>query len=202
MAKKSLKPTTTLFPVPTVMVTCQDEAGRGNIITIAFAGVVNSAPPMIGIAVRPSRYSYRIMKESKEFVVNIPSERLLRVTDFCGVASGRDVNKFEATGLTPNPSQEIRAPLIAECPVNLECVVRQILPLGSHDLFIGEIVALHVDDAVLRPNQSIDIQRALPFTYCPGAREYWNLKEHIGNYGFTKGRISENNSLSQKPEKI
>jgi flavin reductase (DIM6/NTAB) family NADH-FMN oxidoreductase RutF len=189
MAKKSMKPSTTLFPLPTVMVTCQDGNGRGSIITIAYAGVVNAEPPMIGIAVRPSRYSYNIIKESNEFVVNIPNERLLKATDFCGVVSGRDIDKFEATGLTAHPSSKVRAPCIAECPVNLECMLKQVVSLGSHDLFIGEVVALHAEETILRPNQSIDIHRALPFVYCPGAREYWSVKEPIGTYGFTKGKL-------------
>ena len=193
MSKKSLKPTTAVFPIPTVLVTCQDGRGRSSIITISFIGVVNSDPPMISIAVRPNRYSHPIIKESNEFVVNIPSEKMLKVTDFCGVASGRDVNKFDVGKLTPIPSEKVKVPSIAECPINLECVLKHILSLGSHDLFIGEIVALRADEGVLRSNQSsVDIQKILPFAYCPGgpgALEYWGLRECIGTYGFTKGKI-------------
>jgi flavin reductase (DIM6/NTAB) family NADH-FMN oxidoreductase RutF len=193
MTKKSLKPTTALFPIPTVLVTCQDQKGRSSIITISFIGVLNADPPMIGIAVRPNRYSYEIMKEAMEFVVNIPTEKMLKVTDFCGVASGRDVNKFEATGLTPISSEKVKVPSIVECPVNLECAVKQILPLGSHDLLIGEIVAFRADEAVLRPNLfSVDLHKILPFAYCPGgpgSLEYWGLREPIGIYGFTKGKL-------------
>ncbi len=191
--KKSLKPTSMIFPLPAVLVTCQDERGRSSVITISFIGVVNSDPPLISVAIRPNRYSHPIIKESNESVVNIPSETMLRVTDFCGVASGKDINKFEAGRLTPIPSEKVKAPSIAECPVHLECVVKQILFLGSHDLFIAEIVALRVDEAVLRPNQSsVDIQKILPFAYCPGgsgALEYWGLREFIGTYGFTKGKL-------------
>jgi len=191
--KKSLKPTAVIFPLPVVLVSCQDKKGQNNIITISFIGVLNSDPPLISVAIRPNRYSHPIIKESNEFVVNIPSETMLKVTDFCGVASGKDINKFEAGRLTPISSEKVKAPSIAECPVHLECVVKQILPLGSHDLFIAEIVALRVDEAVLRPNQSsVDIQKILPFAYCPGgpgALEYWGLREFIGTYGFTKGKL-------------
>jgi flavin reductase (DIM6/NTAB) family NADH-FMN oxidoreductase RutF len=193
MAKRSLKPTTAVFPLPTVLVTCQDAKGRSSIITISFIGVVNSDPPMVGIAVRPSRYSHPIIKESMEFVVNIPSEKMLKVSDFCGIASGRNVNKFEATGLTPIPSEKVKVPSITECPLSLECVVKQILSLGSHDLFIAEIVAVRADEEVIGANQSsVDLAKILPFAYCPGgtgALEYWSLKEHIGNHGFTKGKM-------------
>jgi flavin reductase (DIM6/NTAB) family NADH-FMN oxidoreductase RutF len=193
MAKKSMKPETALFPLPTVLVTCQDQKGRSSIITISFIGVLNSDPPMIGIAVRPNRYSHPIIKESMEFVINIPSERMLRVTDFCGTASGRNVDKFEMTGLTPIPSEKVKVPSIKECPVNLECAVRQILSLGSHDLFIAEIIGFRADEEVLRPNQiSVDLQKIHPFAYCPGgsgALEYWGLRESIGAYGFTKGKL-------------
>ena len=189
MGKKSLKPSATLFPVPVVMVTSQDEGSRANIITLAWVGVVNSIPPMIGIAMQPSRYSSKIIKKTREFVVNIPSEDLLRATDFCGTASGENIDKFETTGLTGVPAERIKAPLIAQCPVNLECVVKQVVPLGSHDLFIGEVVALHVEETILRQDGSINIEKAIPFVYCPGAREYRGLHRVIGTYGFTKGEV-------------
>ncbi len=191
MAKRCVKPATSLFPFPTpvVMVTCQDQTGGVNIITLAWVGVVNSEPPMIGIAIRPSRFSYRIIEASREFVINVPSGALLEVTDFCGVTSGAKVDKFEATGLTAAPSQELKTPLIEECPVNLECVVRQVLPLESHHLFIGEVVVIHVEEAFLEQGHAINIQRILPLAYCPGARKYWNLGSSIGTYGFTKGQL-------------
>ncbi len=191
MAKRSFQPKIELvpFPTPAVMVTCQDYAGKVNIITLGWVGVVNSDPPMIGIAVRPSRFSNRMIKESREFTVNVPSEELLKVTDFCGVVSGKDVDKFESTGLTADPAREISAPLIKECPVNLECVVREILSFGSHDLFIGEVVVFHVDETVLKNGHSIRIENVLPFTYCHGARQYWKLGGSIGAYGFTQGRL-------------
>ncbi|NIS59730.1 MAG: flavin reductase family protein [Proteobacteria bacterium] len=191
MAKRSLQPKISLspFPTPTVMVTCRDHAGEVNIITLGWVGVVNSEPPMIGIAVRPSRFSHRMIKESREFAVNVPSEKLLKVTDFCGVVSGKDVDKFESTGLSAVPAEKIRAPLIQECLVNLECVVRKILSLGSHDLFIAEVVVFHVEKTVLKNGQSIRIENVLPFTYCHGARQYWNLGRSIGAYGFTRGRL-------------
>jgi flavin reductase (DIM6/NTAB) family NADH-FMN oxidoreductase RutF len=193
MAKKTISPTTLLFPLPVVLVTCKDELGRESIITISFISIVNSDPPMIGIAVRPNRYSHDIIKKSGEFAVNIPSEDLLKITDYCGVASGKDVNKYTATQLTPIPSKKVKVPSIQECPVNIECVVKQVLHLGSHDFFVGEIVSLQADEEVLRPNQSsVDIQKILPFSLSmggKGALEYWGIRCPIGTYGFTKGEL-------------
>lgn len=189
MAKRCLEPAPSLFLTPVVMVTCQDRDNRVNIITLAWVGVVNSEPPMIGIAVRPSRFSHGIIRESGEFVVNVPSQDLVRETDFCGITSGEKVDKLSATGLTAVPAKKLRAPLIQECPVNLECVVRQILGLGSHDLFIGEVVMVHAEETVLGPGQSIDLEKARPFAYCPGVGQYWNLKEPIGTHGFTRGQF-------------
>jgi len=188
MARKSLEPTTMLFPIPVVLVTSVNEAGRANIITLAFVGVINSEPPMVGISIRPERYSHANVKGSKEFVVNLPPEKMVRELDACGVLSGKETDKFSSTGLKPVPAEKVKPPLIDECPVQLECQVKQIIPLGSHDLFLGQIVALHVKEEVQKEKGGIDISKALPFVYCPGAREYWNLGKCIGHYGFTKGK--------------
>jgi flavin reductase (DIM6/NTAB) family NADH-FMN oxidoreductase RutF len=193
MAKRNLKPTAAVFPVPVVLVTCQGETGAPNIITISYIGILSSKPPMIGIGVRPGRYSYGLIEKSKQFVVNIPSEEMLKVSDFCGTVSGRNVDKFEAAGLTPVPSEKVKAPAIEECPVHLECEVKQVVPFESHDLFMAEIVALRVEETVLQSGKpSIDIRKALPFSLCPaggGVLEYWGLRERIGAHGFTKGKI-------------
>ncbi len=181
MAKQELKPTTALFPVPTVLVTTcgKDE---NNIITLAWVGTVCSEPPKIGISIRPSRYSYGLLKKCKEFVVNTPSEDLLIKTDRAGILSGRDIDKFTQIGLTPLKSKKVKPPLIKECPINMECKLEQVIPLGAHDLFIGEIVALHADDNVIT-GKKIDVSRVRPIAYA--AHEYWNLKEKIGTYGFS-----------------
>jgi len=177
-----------LFPTPVVLVTCVDEAGKPNIITLAWVGTINSEPPMIGISIRPERYSHACVKRSREFVVNLPTEEMVRKVDACGVLSGKEMDKFASTGLKPIPAQKLKPPLIDECPVQMECKVKEIISLGSHDLFLGEIVALHVKEEVQKEKGRIDITKALPFVYCPGAREYWNLGKRIGHYGFTKGK--------------
>ena len=188
MGRKSLSPTTLLFPTPVVLVTCVDEKGKPNIITLAWAGVVNSEPPMIGISIRPERYSHGCIKGMGEFVVNLPSEEMVRGVDACGVVSGRETDKFDLTGWKAVPAEKVKAPLIDECPVQMECKVKQIISLGSHDLFLGEVVALHVKEEVQKERGRIDIPKALPLVYCPGAQEYWSLGKPLGHYGFTKGK--------------
>ena len=189
MPKKSLKPTSALLITPAVLVTCQDEGANPNIITLAWVGVANSDPPMISIAIRPERYSYGIIKRTGEFVANLPTAAILKEMDFCGVASGSKLDKFSMTRLTPMPAEKLKAPLIKECPVNLECRVKQILPLGSHDLFLGEVVAAHMDTEIQDEKGRMDVEKARLFAFCPGGMEYWSLGERIGKYGFTKGKL-------------
>lgn len=180
VAKIIRKPSTYLYPVPVVLVTCGIE--KPNIITLAWVGTVCSDPPMVGIAVRPDRHSHHLIEETGEFVVNIPGEELLEATDRCGHASGRETDKFAATGLTPEPASEVRTPLIAECHVNMECKVRQKLELGAHDLFLGEVVAVHVDEEVLdEGGRRIDYGSARPFVLT--FAEYRGLGEPLGTYG-------------------
>ena len=143
--KKIKSPSTALTPVPAVLVTVASADGRDNIITLAWVGTVNSEPPMISISVRPSRYSHRLLEETGEFVVNLPTEDMVRELDLCGMVSGRDQDKFELCGFGRESASEVKAPLIDRCPVNIECVVRNKMSLGSHDLYIGEILAVHVD---------------------------------------------------------
>ncbi len=188
MGRKSLPPATMLFPSPVVLVTSVDGAGKPNIITLAWVGTVSSEPPMIGISIRRERYSHACVKESKEFVVNLPTDEIVRKVDACGVVSGKTTDKFSSMGLKPIPAEKVKPPLIDECPVQMECRVKQIISLGSHDLFLGQIVALHVKEEVQKEKGRIDITKALPFVYCPGANEYWNLGKCIGHYGFTKGK--------------
>jgi len=188
MGRKSLPPTTMLFATPVVLVTCVDEAGKPNIITLAWVGVINSEPPMLGISIRPERYSHTCVKKTKEFVVNLPSEKMVRAVDICGVLSGRDTDKFSYLGWKPIPAQKVKPPLIDECDVQMECEVKEIISLGSHDLFVGQIVALHVKEEIQRGKGRIDIIKALPLVYSPGAHEYWNLGKRLGHYGFTKGK--------------
>jgi flavin reductase (DIM6/NTAB) family NADH-FMN oxidoreductase RutF len=188
MGRKTLPPATLLFPTPVVLVTCVDEAGKPNIITLAWVGVVNSEPPMIGISIRSERYSHACIKRSKEFVVNLPSEEMVRKVDACGVLSGKETDKFASMEWKQVTAQKVKPPLIDECPVQMECRVKEMISLGSHDLFLGEIVALHVKEEVQKEKGRIDIPKVLPLVFCPGANEYWNLGKCIGHYGFTKGK--------------
>jgi flavin reductase (DIM6/NTAB) family NADH-FMN oxidoreductase RutF len=188
MGRKSLPPTTLLFPTPVVLVTCVDEAGKPNIVTLAWVGVVSSEPPMIGISIRPERYSHVCVKATKEFVVNLPSEEMVRKVDACGVLSGKETDKFASMRWKQVPAQKVKPPLIDECPVQMECRVKEMISLGSHDLFLGEIVALHVKEEVQKEKGRIDITKALPLVFCPGANEYWNLGKCLGHYGFSKGK--------------
>jgi len=182
-------PATVLAPVPAVLVTVAG-GDKGNIITIAWVGTVCSTPPMVSISVRPSRYSHELLCENREFVVNMPRASQVEPVDYCGVVSGRDVDKWQATGFTPLPATKVGAPLIAECPVNLECVVRHQLTLGAHDLFIGEIVATHFDEEVLDSRGHPDNAALEALAYNNG--DYWSLGEKVGSYGFSaklrKGR--------------
>lgn len=180
--KKS--PWAALFPCPVVLVTCVDSKGKPNIITLAWVGTVCSNPPMLGLGIRPHRYSYGLIERSGEFVVNIPTKEILKETDFCGTVSGKDVDKFSQTGLTPEPAEKVKPPLIKECPVNIECVVKKKIPLGVHHLVLGEIVHVHVDQEILNEKGRIDFNRASPFVYNQG--EYWSLNRKIGVYGFSK----------------
>jgi len=178
------KPYTALFPCPVVLVTCVDSTGKLNIITLAWAGTVCSEPPTIAFGIRPSRYSHKLIENSKEFVVNIPTAKILKETDYCGVTSGKDTDKFSKTKLTPEPADKIKAPLIRECPVNMECILKNKLPLGAHDLFIGEIVQVHINQNILDEKGNIDFTKADPFTYNQG--EYWSLHKKLETYGFSK----------------
>ena len=142
-------------------------------------------PPMVGISIRPTRHTHRLVRETMEFVLNLPSQKWLKETDYCGSISGKETDKFLTVGFTTAEADQVKAPLINECPLNLECKVKQILNLGTHDLFIAEIVAVHADEAVLEGND-IDVSRLSPISYCPNVKEYWALGEKIGTHGFSK----------------
>lgn len=184
MTKIALPPGTAVYPVPVVLVTCKDKkTGKPNIITIAWCGVVCSAPPLIGISIRPSRYSHRLIAETGDFTVNIPSRKILKQADLCGMVSGSNTDKFKDCSFTPVASGKISSPMIGECPVNIECVLRQTIKLGSHDMFIGEVVAVHADTDIVSEDNSIDYARALPISYIQG--EYRAIGDRIGRHGFS-----------------
>lgn len=182
MVKVTIKPGTYLYPVPAVMVTC-GLPDKPNIITLAWVGTVCSEPPMVGISIRPSRYSHGLIKERGEFAINLPTTDLVRVLDYCGSVSGRKVDKFAATGLTPSPAKAIESVVIAECPVNIECEVEQILPLGTHDLFLGKIVAVQVNEDILEGQAEPDLAKARLLAYA--GHRYWSLGQLLGTHGFS-----------------
>jgi len=167
------------------MVSCHNNKGEDNIITIAWVGIVSSQPPMLSIAIRPERHSFDMIKETMEFVVNLPDEKLLYENDFCGVKSGREVNKFETLRLTSIKGEQVKAPIIQECPVNLECKVTDILPLGSHHLFLAEIVNIQVNEEYIKGEQ-VDLQECRLFTYLKGT--YYGLGDILGRAGLSVRR--------------
>lgn len=183
MGKTNFKPGNMLYPVPAVMVSCQRPGEKANIITVAWAGTVCSAPAMVSISVRKERYSYDILKETKEFVINLVTKDLVRAADYCGVRSGRDVDKFAQMHLTELPSSTVRAPGIAESPVNIECRVTEVKPLGSHDLFLAEVTNVTVDDRYMDESGKFHLNKSGLTAYSHG--EYFVLGEKVGSFGFS-----------------
>lgn len=188
--KQSWKPGTMIYPVPAVLVSCGDGEQK-NIFTVAWTGTVCTNPPMCYISVRPERHSYEIIKRTGEFVINLTTASLARATDWCGVRSGRDYDKFEQMGLTPIEASVVGAPAVEESPICIECRVRQILPLGSHDMFLADVVNVLVDEAYINPETNrLELERAAPIVYSHG--EYFRLGEVIGHFGW---------SVRKKPKK-
>lgn len=183
MTKVIRKPSTALYPVPAILASCGVD-DRINIITLAWVGTMCSNPPLIGIGVRPIRYSYGLIQEHPAFVINLPRADQVRWVDYCGMVSGRDVDKWAACDFTPVPTEEIGVPLIAECPVNIPCRVQQVLSLGAHEFFIGEVLSVHVDEALLDEKGSLDIEKAEPFAYLNG--DYRRVGELLGTIGYSK----------------
>lgn len=177
-----------LYPLPVVMVSMADKNGKSNIITIAWAGTVCTNPPMISISVRPERYSYPILRDTGEFVINLTTRKLAYATDYCGVKSGRDVDKFKELGLTSLLASCVEAPLIGESPVNLECKVDSVIPLGSHDMFLAEVVAVHSDRRYMDEQNKFHLEWAEPIVYSHG--DYLLCGEQIGTFGFSVRRRS------------
>lgn len=182
--KKELwKPGNMLYPLPVVMVSVRDKDGKDNIITLAWVGTVCTNPPMVSISVRPERYSYSILKETGEFVINLTTKDLTYATDYCGVKSGREVDKFKEMHLTPIPATKVNASMIGESPVNLECKVTQVLPLGSHDMFLAEVVAVHADEKYMDENHKFHLEYAEPIVYSHG--DYLSCGEKLGSFGYS-----------------
>ena len=178
------KPGTMLYPIPAILVTCGEYGGAQNIITVAWTGVVCSEPAMLSIAIRPGRHSYEMIRKSGEFAINLTTAAMAPAVDWCGVKSGRGLDKFKEMKLTAMPAEHIRAPLINESPLNLECRVRQVLELGSHHVFIAEILAVHADPSYFDAKTGFfNLAAAEPLCFCHG--HYYRLGKHIGKFGFS-----------------
>lgn len=183
MAREYWKPSNMLYPVPAVMISCADENGRANIMTAAWTGTVCSDPVMLSVSIRPERYSHDIIERTGEFVVNLTTKRLAFAADWCGVRSGRNYDKFREMHLTRMPCRIVKAPGIAQSPVCLECRVRNILHLGSHDMFIAEVVSTDIDDQYVDQTGKLNLDKAGLLTYSHG--EYFSLGDLIGKFGYS-----------------
>lgn len=183
MAKQQWKPGNMLYPLPAVMVSMRDKQGNDNIITVAWAGTICTNPPMVSISVRPERHSYHMIEEGGSYVINLTTEKLCFATDYCGVRSGRDVDKFAEMKLTKVEASEINAPMIGESPVNIECKLKKIEKLGSHHMFIAEVVAVHADEEYMDEKGRFDLNKAQPMVYSHG--EYFSLGKKLGTFGYS-----------------
>ncbi len=189
MIKKILKPYEALYPVPVVLVTSVGKDGKPNILTIAWTGTVSSTPPCVSISIRPSRRSFDLINQTKEFAINIPSEKYLTEVDYCGTVSGKNIDKFEQTKFTAVGANKIKPPLIKECSVNIECKVEKFIDFESHRMFIGRIVAVNADENILTAFEQIDYSKTSPIVYNRG--QYWSLNKRIGEFGMSRklGRL-------------
>lgn len=183
MGRQVWKPGNMLYPLPVVMVSVCDKAGRSNIITVAWAGTICTNPAMVYISVRPERHSYKMLQETGEFVINLTTKDLVFATDFCGVKSGRDIDKFKACKLTPIPGQHVKAPMIQESPVNIECRVTEVKELGSHHMFLAEVLAVHADEQYMNEKNKFCLEKAEPIVYSHGA--YLMTGDVLGTFGFS-----------------
>ncbi len=191
MGKRYWKPGTVLYPLPAVMVSCGDfEKNEYNIVTIAWTGIINTNPPMTYISVRPERHSYNMIKDNMEFVINLTTKDLAYQTDFAGVKSGRDFDKFEHLKLTPYKSNLVKAPSISECPLSLECKVFEIKELGSHHMFMAEIVSVTVDDEHFDENDKFHFNSLTPLVYSHG--EYFGIGDKVGKFGYSIKKNKKN----------
>ena len=184
MKKRYLKGSVILNPVPVVLITCRNLEGKENIFTVAWIGTVCSKPPMLSISIRPERLSYDYIKETMEFTVNIPNRKLTKTTDFCGVRSGRQINKIEEMNLTMVKGSEIETSFIEECPISIECKVKEIIKLGSHDMFIAEVLCSQINEDLFDEKDKIDLTKADLIAYSHG--EYFSVdKNPLGKFGYS-----------------
>ena len=183
MGKIDFKPGNMIYPLPAVLVSCSDGAGNDNLLTIAWAGTVCTNPPMVSISVRTERYSYDMIRKTGEFIINLTTKDLVFETDYCGVVSGRDVDKWEKCKLTKVPGSEVNVPYVKESPVAIECKGRKVEEFGSHDMFIADVVAVHCDDAYMDEKGGFHLEKANPLVYSHG--QYFSTGEYLGKFGYS-----------------
>jgi len=183
MSKRVMKPGCMLGPLPAVLVSCADKEGKSNLITAAWTGITNSEPPMCYVSIRPERFSYHMIKETGEFVLNLTTEKMAKGTDLCGVKSGRDTDKWQAAKFTPAKAAKVNCPIVEESPVSIECRVKEVLPLGSHDMFLAEIVAVDADEKYFDEKDCFDMNKAGLLSYIHGA--YLSQGDVLGTFGFS-----------------
>ena len=198
MARRVLKGGAMLAPVPPVMVSCGN-AEHKNILTVAWAGITNTIPPKTYISVRPKRHSYNIIKESGEFVLNLTPTSLVRAADYCGMYTGAKVDKCEKCHLTPTEAEEVAAPMIAECPVSICCRVTDVVPLGSHDMFLADILAVYVEDRLLDESGKLHLEKADLCAYAHG--DYYALGKILGHFGFSAAKKKKRPQTGAKKHK-
>ena len=183
MAKQVWKAGNMIYPLPAVMVSCRDKEGNDNIITVAWTGTICTNPAMAYISVRPERHSYNMIKETGEFVINLTTRELTYATDYCGVKSGRDVDKFKECSLTKEPAVNVNVPMIKESPVNIECKVERIDELGSHHMFVAKVLTVHADEKYMDEKGKFDLSKADLIVYSHG--EYHSMGEKLGTFGYS-----------------
>ena len=182
MAKQKWKAGNMVYPLPAVLVSCGDKEGNVNLMTAAWTGTICSEPPMVYVSIRKERYSHHMIKETGEYVINLTTEKLAEPTDFCGVRSGRDMDKFKEMKLTPVKGELQYAPMVAESPVSIECKVTEVMELGSHDMFIAEVTAVYVDEQYMDAKGTFHLEKAEPLVYSHG--QYYGVGKHLGGFGY------------------
>lgn len=182
MAKQKWKPGNMVYPLPAVLVSCGDKEGNLNLMTAAWTGTICSDPPMVYVSIRKERHSHHMIRETGEYVINLTTEKLARATDFCGVRSGRDMDKFKEMQLTPVHGALKYAPMVEESPVSIECQVTKVVELGSHDMFMAKVTAVYVDETYMDGKGTFHLEKAEPLVYSHG--QYYGIGKHIGGFGY------------------
>ncbi|MGN1269326.1 MAG: flavin reductase family protein [Clostridia bacterium] len=203
MSKVVWKPGTFIYPLPVVMVSCGD-MNKSNIITVAWTGIINTEKPMCYISIRPERYSYNLIKNNGEFVINLTNKELTYATDWCGVKTGAKVDKFKEMHLTKEKAEFVKCPLIKEGPVSIECKVKEVKPLGTHHMIIAEVVSIDADEKYIDEKGAFDISKCNLITYANG--KYFTLGKQVGKFGYSvqkkgKNNIKKNNNISKSRKK-